>query len=97
MSDIRQVSEYEFRTYRVSFTGPFGALIIEEREWYVGSLPDVLGVVIFDRIDGDWGFVVLSADETGNYIATATGASLLDIDAAREALISAMQNQTAQS
>jgi hypothetical protein len=93
MSEIQQISEYEFRKYRVSFYGPFGALIIEEKEWYVSSPPETLGVIIHDRIDDDWGFVVLSPDEHGDFRAVDTGASLKDIASARDALRIAMVSQ----
>jgi len=93
MSEIQQISEYEFRKYRVSLCGPLGALIIEEREWYVGSPPETLGVVILDRIDNDWGFVVLSPDEHGDFRAVDTGSSFQDIDSARDALRIAMISQ----
>ena len=90
MSEISEISEYEFRRYRVSFYGPLGALIVEEKEWYVGSPPVLLGVIIFDRIDGDWGFVVLGPDELGDFRAVDTGASFQDIGSARDALRTAM-------
>lgn len=93
MSEIQQISEYEFRRYRVGFCGPLGALIVEEKEWYVCLPPETLGVIILDRIDNDWGFVVLSPDEHGDFIAVDTGASLQDIDSARDALRIAMISQ----
>ncbi len=91
MDEIAQVSEYEFRRYRVKFEGPFGALIIAEKEWYACASPPVLGVILLDRVDGDWGFVVLMRDESDDFTAVDTGASYPDMESARQALKDAMK------
>jgi hypothetical protein len=93
MSEMEGISEYEFRRYRVSFSGLVGALITEEKEWYASSPPVTLGAILLDRIDDDWGFVVLSPDEHGDFRAVDTGAIFKDIDSARDALRIAMMGQ----
>lgn len=94
MGEVHQVSEYEFRRYRVSFFAPLGTLIVDEKEWYVGSSPEVLGVIILDRIDGDWNFVMLTPDDRGDFRAEETGTSFSTIESAREALLRLMTKHT---
>ena len=39
----------------------------EEREWYADENENVLGVVILDRTDQDWSYVVLGRDEVARF------------------------------
>lgn len=92
--NIKSLSEYEFRKFRVRFHGPIGALIATEKEWYETSDRSVLGIVLLDRTDRDWGFVVLSPDEKGDFRAVNTGHSFKVIGSARDALFTAMEEQS---
>ena len=61
-------------------------LYAEEREWYADQDENVLGVVLFDKIDLDWGYVVLGRDELARFSAINQDVSLHAAEQAREAL-----------
>jgi hypothetical protein len=46
---------------------PNSRIIGEEREWYSDDNENVLGVIIFDRPDKDWLYIVLGRDEVARF------------------------------
>jgi hypothetical protein len=46
--------------------GPFGSLY-QELAWYRGASDRLLGLILCDRLDNDFSWVVLTADATGLY------------------------------
>ena len=46
---------------------PNSKIIGEEREWYSDDNENVLGVMIFDRADKDWLYIVLGRDEVARF------------------------------
>jgi hypothetical protein len=63
-----------------------------EVEWYATEDERLLGVVILDRIDADYSWIVLSKDKGGAYRSPwLSGVSLLTREAARQALHAAME------
>jgi hypothetical protein len=70
----------------------------EELAWFATDDGEVLGVVIRDRIDKDFSWVVLmQSDSVNGYYAVDCAASLPSQDAAKEALHVAMERARAQS
>lgn len=61
-------------------------LISEEREWYSDDNENVLGVVIFDRPDKDWVYVILGRDEVARFRAIDQEINYKTDTEAREAL-----------
>ena len=61
-------------------------LYAEEREWYSDQDGNVLGIVLLDKIDHDWSYVVLGRDELARFSAIHQDVSYLTVDKAREAL-----------
>ena len=70
---------------------PFILLLMEEVEWLATSDERVLGIVIRDRIDHDFGWVAMCRDERLRFQAVAVNASLLRQDIAREQLCERMR------
>lgn len=46
---------------------PNSQIIGEEREWYSDENENVFGVLIFDRLDKDWLYIVLGRDEVARF------------------------------
>jgi len=89
MSDIRPISESEFlnlATGRESIAD----ISWDEKEWYANGSKTILGVVVQDRIDRDWGYVVLKPDDKGVKRAIDQESSLPDMETARTGLLDAM-------
>lgn len=65
---------------------PLIKLYAEEREWYADVQENVLGVILFDKIDSDWSFLLLGRDELARFSAIDGGVSFSSPDKARQAL-----------
>ena len=65
---------------------PAVKIIGEEREWYSDDDENVLGVVIFDRPDKDWLYVILGRDEVARFRAIDQEINYTTDTAARSAL-----------
>lgn len=63
---IKAISQYRFEALCFMRLGR-AKLISEEREWYSDENENVLGVVIFDRPDSDWLYVILGRDEVARF------------------------------
>jgi hypothetical protein len=58
----------------------------QEREWYADTKENVLGVVLLDKVDNDWSYVVLGRDEVARFRAIDQETSHRTVDEARAAL-----------
>jgi len=65
---------------------PSVELFVEEREWYADQDENVLGVLVWDKHDHDWGYVVLGRDERALFRAIDQGVSHPNADTARREL-----------
>ncbi|GAA3693606.1 hypothetical protein GCM10022268_00650 [Sphingomonas cynarae] len=64
--------------------------LVQEAAWFATSDERLLGVVVWDRTDHDFGWVVLGRDRRLRYRAVAQDASLPTFEDAREALAGAL-------
>lgn len=62
----------------------------KEYAWYKSTTLNVIGVLIQDGIDKDWGYVILTKDENENYSAEDVKASIQDPSTAETALYQQM-------
>jgi len=81
----RSVTKEEFDTFNPS-RGQLTALIADEQEWYADERGNVIGVLILDKIDKDWAYVILGRDRRRAFRAIDTGVSIASRDDAREQL-----------
>jgi hypothetical protein len=65
---------------------PFANWISEEREWYSDAEERVLGMVLLDRCDQDWLWIMMGRDKTGLFRAIDLNCSLSSVEEAREQL-----------
>jgi hypothetical protein len=90
---MKQITEKECNQYRIlrqrspveymGYSKP-----TEERAWYAHN--NLLGIVLFDKVDSDWSFVALYND-CGLFRAYDVGASFHAAEAAEEALREALE------
>ena len=86
---IKNISQDEFDSYepvRATIT----RFLVEEIGWYVDTHGNIIGAVLRDRTDNDWGYVILGRDEKGNFRCFDLEASIETEDSARKKLTAAM-------
>lgn len=71
---LRSISQNTFEDYNV-VKYPTG--VAKEEHWYADDEANILGIILRDNFDKDWGFVILSLDENKEY-------GLSDVDASIE-------------
>jgi hypothetical protein len=86
---VKSLSKYEFDR-RQPARDPMAAQFAEERDWYTDDEGNLLGVLLWDRVDRDWAFVILGRDERGRFRAIETDVSIPDEATARSLLTTAM-------
>lgn len=64
---IDQMSSDQFDRYNVDKNNALLSAFATERKWFVNADKTLLGVVLDDKIDKDWGYVVLSLEDDGFY------------------------------
>ena len=81
---IESISVQEFEALGPA-RGPMAKAIGEEVKWFGDTARNLLGVVIRDRTDNDWGYVVLRRDERETFRAVELETSLVsEEDAERD-------------
>ncbi len=65
--DIRELTRQEAEVYSIH-REPLLSQLMEERAWFYAPSARVLGIINFDKVDGDWNFVALAEWESqGGY------------------------------
>lgn len=65
-AEVQKLNEKEFDAFK-PLRGSLAALVGDEKEWYADRRGNVIGVIILDRIDKDWSYVVLGRDQHGKF------------------------------
>ncbi len=63
---IKRIDKSEFDKFHPA-RRPTTIIVSEEIEWYVDESKTLLGVVVWDRSDGDWAYIILGRDEDGKF------------------------------
>jgi restriction endonuclease Mrr len=71
---IKRISEKEFYDYNV-IKNPMASVLGNEVSWFSEKENNLLATIINDRIDNDWGYVILLKEPNGEYRATEVEAS----------------------
>lgn len=83
---IELITESEFSKYvNKTYTG-----ITREIAWYKSNTLDLVGTLLLDNIDKDWGYVILAKEEDGNYRPQDVGTSIASQSDANNALYAKM-------
>lgn len=81
----KRISKARFEALTFS-TQPFVWVFAEVVEWYSDQDENVLGILLLDRHDNDWGYVILGRDERSLFRGIDTKVSMPDVESARKAL-----------
>lgn len=93
-SMIRTLTQARFEALCFS-REPTVKLYSEEREWYADRDENVLGILVFDKVDADWTYLVLGRDELAKFSAIACEVSISNADQARKDLHHKMEELSA--
>lgn len=76
-------ARYYALTYSVD---PLAQEIIEEIDWYSDENEKLIGILVRDRIDKDWGYIIMGRDEAYLFKCIDTQSSIRNINLARKNL-----------
>jgi hypothetical protein len=92
---MKELSRRRFEALAGYTRVPMIVLIVTEIEWHATEDEILLGMVTLDRIDHDFGWVILGRDERLRYRAIDVNASLESADASRAQLFERMKEHHA--
>ena len=81
---VKSLTKFQYRAFNHPEMHPMFHIFVDEREWYSDDAGSTLGVVFRDRVDDDWGYVVLSPDQKGEFRCVNVDSSIATIQEARE-------------
>lgn len=90
---VQEISKERFDALAGYTRMPSLVLIIQEAAWFQIDNERLLGIVTWDRIDRDYGWVVLGRDRRNRFRAIAQNVSLPSFDAARGAMEATLVEQ----
>ncbi len=86
---IRRISEEEFYSHDPAIE-VMASLFADEVGWYSDSDKSLIGTIIFDKTDKDWGYVIMAIQEDGRYRSVDINISLNTQDYAEKELLTKM-------
>lgn len=86
---ITRISREQFENYQVDKAPTF---VAKERAWFADVQANLLGIILEDNFDKDWGFVVLALEEDGWYRAIGVEVSFDTESIAREKIFESMSS-----
>jgi hypothetical protein len=86
---IKKISEEEYNSFEPA-RGPSASETGEELEWYTTASQNEIGMVVRDKIDDDYLYVVQGPDQSAEFRAIDLEGSIPDRDKAREKLFSSL-------
>ncbi|MET4252974.1 ribosomal protein L30 [Bradyrhizobium sp. LA6.4] len=89
--EIRELSFHRFNALGGYARNPATVTFLEEVEWYATAEERVLGMVVRDLNDDDWGWIILGLDERLRFRAIDVMSSLPSIERARSNLMERME------
>ena len=94
VTELRPLTRRRFEALAGYTRKPEIVLYVEEIEWFATPDEQLIGMIVHDRIDHDFGWVILGRDERLRFRAIEVGASLPDRDAAYVQLLDAIKIQS---
>ena len=86
---IQHISRSQFDSYKPARSA-MAQVMAEETDWYADDAGNIIGAVIRDRTDNDWGYVILGRDERDHFRCFDVQSSIDTERAARTQLLGAM-------
>ena len=94
-NDIKSLSRMRFEALAGYIRNPGTTLFIEELEWHSTTDERVIGLLVRDRVDHDYGRIILGRDERLRFRAINVETGLATPDIARESLFAQMKKEHA--
>jgi ribosomal protein L30 len=94
-NDIHSLSRMRFEALAGYTRNPGTILFIEELEWHATTDERVIGLLVRDREDFDYGLIILGRDERLRFRAINVESELATLNAARESLFAKMKEEHA--
>jgi len=85
---INEISREEFDSYNPA---RMGVGLASERAWYADTSKDIIGSLLKDSIDKDWGYVILALHDDGLYRFADGNVSIQTFDEAESILLNRMR------
>ncbi len=63
---IIEITQEEFESYELD-KNPAAGLFLNERYWFRNDNHNLVGTIVFDNSDGDWGYVIMAKESDGMY------------------------------
>ncbi|MCI1753615.1 MAG: restriction endonuclease [Flavobacteriales bacterium] len=93
MNIVEIITEETFNEFNIDkIQGLLG--IVDECHWFRVKESNLLGTILFDKIDRDWGYVILALDEDGQFRFTDGDSSIETEGAAINALTKKLEHIT---
>lgn len=86
---VRQIDRQRYDSYK-PFRGPMSILVLEEMAWFERVDGTAIGVLLRDKSDDDYGWIVQRADGDGDFTAEELKVSVGSPEEAAEGLMKAM-------
>lgn len=83
---LNEISQYRYDALAGYSRGPSTFVVSEELEWYEHSSGRLLGTLVLDRIDGDFGGIIMGRDERRRFRCVHVSDFRDDVEAARRLL-----------
>lgn len=87
---LRQITLEEFEKYNTKREQIFP--FAEEKKWYSEDDVNIIGTLLFDKIDLDWSYVIIAKEEDGVYRASDVEVSIESQDLADRKLVEKMHS-----
>lgn len=91
---INPITERDFAGFPIEREA-IASMLYEEREWFRNVAGNILGILIMDKIDKDYCYVVLGLDQNGRFRAIDMEIEAGSEDETRNKLIACMQRYEA--
>jgi HJR/Mrr/RecB family endonuclease len=82
---INELTENDFDKFDID-KNPIVSFFATEQKWFSNDDDSLLGIILLDKTDSDWNYVILSKDEDQRYRAIETKVSFASIEKAEESL-----------
>lgn len=96
MPEIKPLDRRRFEALAGYARSPEMVLIVEEIGWYATLDERLIGILVHDKIDDDFGWIIVGRDERLRFRAIDVNSSIADRDAARQQLFEHLSTQYAE-
>lgn len=90
--NISEITEEQFDSYNVDKEDSFLSVFATERKWFINSEKNLIGVLLEDKIDKDWAYVILGLESDGFFRAIDVDTSIDSLEKSESRVISSIHS-----